>query len=77
MDIHKTMLIHVEHNIQFLQMFQNVILFAALMMPGFILGKLNQFERASVTTITNILTKTHKNDSLCKFYTLFIDYRTR
>lgn len=36
-------------------MFQNVILFAALMMPGFILGKLNQFERASVTTITNIL----------------------
>lgn len=36
-------------------MFQNVILFAALMMPGFILGKCNQFERASVTTITNIL----------------------
>ena len=36
-------------------MFQNVILFAALMMPGFLLGKTDQFERASVTTITNIL----------------------
>ena len=36
-------------------MFQNVILFAALMAPGFLLGKKKQFERGSVTTITNIL----------------------
>ena len=36
-------------------MSQNVIMFAALMMPGFLLGKTKRFERVSVTTITNIL----------------------